>query len=222
MKQGSNLQGADIPVFWLLESSSMWLKSSSSIAKSSFVLVTRSSFLLIESTFSWWKRLKKPILLAQFLVYEHVRRWNPQKPIRSLLLSVCLNPSRRASHLPSGKLTVRYGSYGHLVPWFTHLKWWFSIALAVYQSVNGATPRSSILTIESSLINHPFFAWSNLAPQLWSLRWPPSSPLPAAPGRRRSWNTWWTQRMAPGQKWCDGFVEDTGFSNNGGTPKWMV
>jgi hypothetical protein len=35
-------------------------------------------------------------------------------------------------------------------------------------------------------------------------RWPPSSHRPAAPERRRSWNTWWTQRMAPGHQWWDG------------------
>lgn len=35
-------------------------------------------------------------------------------------------------------------------------------------------------------------------------RWPPSSHRPAAPERRRSWNTWWIQRMAPGHQWWDG------------------
>jgi hypothetical protein len=53
--------------------------------------------------------------LCEFTVYR-------QSP---LVIYPYISPQKTLyPNIPSGKLTVRYWSHGHLVRWFNHQKWW--------------------------------------------------------------------------------------------------
>ena len=101
----------------------------------------------------------------------------------------CWNPSFSCGFFPRWKVKVPHLSL--VKSWEIHHK-----KLAVFLEPHGVFPsRPRYLGIGHGQ-RSPL--------RTGNPRWPPSSHRPAAPERRRSWNTWWTQRMAPGHQWWDG------------------